>query len=92
MKFRVVVKVRLNKPFAFWKARFDSHRAARKAGGIEDVFASPVLGEQAAVYVVETTTPRAVHDMVYDDRVRPEIEASGFIIGSESITVCEVVD
>lgn len=89
MKFLVIVKVPLLKPFAFWKERFDSHRVARQAGGIEDVFAHPVIGEQAAVYAVKTSTPRAVHDMIYDEAVRPMIEESGFAVGREMITVCE---
>jgi len=92
LKFLVVVRVPLNKPFAFWKERFDAHRAARAESGIQDVFARPVIGEQAALYAVETATPRAVHDMIYDEQVRPQIEASGFIVGREIITVCELTD
>jgi hypothetical protein len=92
MKFFVIVQVRLTKPFAFWKERFDSHREARRAAGIHDRFAHPVIGEQAAVYAVETQTPRAIHDMIYDEAVRPEIEASGFVVGEEIITLCELLD
>lgn len=91
MKFVLVVHVRISKPFAFWKRRFDGHRQARKAGGIEDVFCYPVIGEQAVVYGVRTSNPRLVHDMVYDEQVRPLIEESGFVIGSEVIHVCEDV-
>jgi hypothetical protein len=92
LKFLVVVKVPLTKPFAFWKQRFDAHRSAREAGGIKDVFAHPVIGEQAVLYAVETSTPRLVHDMIYDDSVRPGIEESGFTVGAEQITVCELVE
>jgi len=87
--FVLVVRVRLCRPFAFWKSHFDAHREARMAGGIEDIFCYPIVGEQAALYGVRTSTPRAVHDMVYDETVRPLIEASGFVVGSEQITVCE---
>ena len=92
MKFLVIVKVPLRKPFAFWKERFDAHRPARQAGGIEDVFAQPVIGEQAVVYAVKTRMPRAVHDMIYNEAIRPMIEESGFVVGQEMITVCEWID
>jgi hypothetical protein len=92
MKFFVIVKVKLAKPFDFWKERFDSHSSARREAGIFDKFAYPVIGEQAAVYAVETATPRAIHDMIYDDSVRPQIESSGFVIGQEVITLCELTD
>jgi hypothetical protein len=92
MKFLVVVKVPLVKPFAFWRARFDEHRPVRAAAGIHDVFAYPIVGEQAVLYAVKTETPRAIHEMIYDEEARPHIEASGFVIGKESITVCEVMD
>lgn len=92
MKFLVIVKVHLSVPFDFWKSRFDAHREARRAAGIHDVLCHPVIGEQAAVYAVQTETPRAVHEMIYDPASRPGIEASGFIIGREEITVCEVSD
>jgi hypothetical protein len=92
LNFLVVVKVPLVKPFAFWKKHFDAHRAARQAAGIEDVFAYPVVGEQAVLYAVRTRTPRAVHDLVYDEGARPLIEQSGFVVGQEVITVCEAVD
>ncbi|EJL30813.1 Protein of unknown function (DUF3764) [Caulobacter sp. AP07] len=89
MKFLLVVKLSLSKPFAHWAERFDQHSQARAAAGIEDVFRHPVIGEQAAVYAVRTTTPRAVHDMIYDPAVRGHIEESGFVIGSEQILVCD---
>jgi hypothetical protein len=89
MKFVLVVRVQLCRPFAHWKQHFDAHRDARRAGGIEDVFCYPVIGEQAVIYGVRTSTPRSVHDMIYDEAIRPLIEASGFVVGSEQITVCE---
>ena len=92
MNFLVVVRVPLIRPFAFWKQHFDTHRSARRAAGIEDVFAYPILGEQAVLYAVKTSTPRTVHDMIYDPTVRPLIEESGFVVGQEVITVCEVVE
>lgn len=92
MDFLVVVRVPLVKPFSFWKERFDAHRPARSAAGIEDVFAYPVVGEQAVLYAVKTRTPRAVHDLIYDEAARAEIEASGFVVGREQITVCEAVE
>jgi len=92
VNFLVVVKVPLVKPFAYWKQRFDAHRDARRQAGIEDVFAHPVIGEQAVLYAVRTATPRAVHDLIYDEAARPQIEASGFVVGREQITVCELPD
>lgn len=92
MDFLVVVRVELCKPFDFWKGHFDAHREERRKAGIEDVFCHPVIGAQAALYGVRTTTPRLVHDMVYHDEIRPLIEASGFVVGSEQITVCEYVE
>lgn len=89
MKFVLVVHVNICKPFEHWKAMFDADRDNRRQAGIEDVFCYPVVGEQAVVYGVKTASPRAVHDMVYDERIRPMIEASGFVVGSERITVCE---
>lgn len=90
--FLVVVKVRLSLPYAHWESCFDADRAARAAAGIEDVFRCPVMGEQAVLYGVRTPNPRMVHDFIYDPRKRPEIEASGFMIGSEQITICEVTE
>jgi hypothetical protein len=92
VNFLVVVRVPLTKPFAFWRERFDAHRSVRREAGIEDVFAYPVIGEQAVLYAVKTRTPRAVHEMIYDEAARAEIEASGFVIGGEVITLCELVD
>ena len=92
MKFMLIVKVRLAKPFAFWKSHFDAHDEARRAAGVHVVFCHPIIGEQAAMYAVETQTPRLVHDMIYDEEVGRLIEASGFVIGEEQITVCEVID
>jgi hypothetical protein len=89
MQFLMIVRVKLCKPFDYWKERFDAHREARRSSGIEDVFCYPVVGEQAAMYGVLTSTPRAVHDLIYSDAAKPLIEASGFVIGSEQITVCE---
>lgn len=89
MKFLLVVKVKLCQPYAHWVARFDADREARRAGGVEDVFRHPVIGEQAAVFAMRTAEPRLVHDMMHDARLRPAIEASGLVIGSEEILVCD---
>lgn len=89
MKFLLVVKFSLSRPYDHWVKRFDEHKDVRAASGIEDVFRSPVIGEQAVVYAVRTATPRAVHDMIYDDATRPHVEESGFVIGSERIWVCD---
>lgn len=91
-KFLVVVKVPLSLPYAHWQACFDADRAARAAAGIDDVFRAAIIGEQAALYGVRTAHPRMVHDFVYDPGKRPEIEASGFIVGAETITICEELD
>ena len=88
--FMVVVKVRLSKPFAYWKERFDAHREGRREAGIEDVFCHAVIGEHAAIYAVRTGHPRRVHDMVYDPAIRPMIEESGFVVGTEEIVVAEI--
>jgi hypothetical protein len=92
MQFLLVVRVNICKPYAFWRQHFDADRDGRRRAGIEDVFCYPVIGEQAVVYGVRTSNPRSVHDMVYDDRIRPMIEASGFVVGSEQITVCEYTE
>lgn len=88
-EFLVVVRVALSLPYAHWEACFDGDKEARAAGGITDVFRAPVLGQQAALYGVRTTQPRMVHDFVYEPLKRAEIESSGFIVGAETITVCE---
>ena len=90
MRFLVVVKIDLSLPYAHWQTAYEAGRDARFATGVHDVFRHPVLGEQAALYAVETSDPRMVHDFVYDPARRPAIEASGFVVGSERITVCEV--
>jgi hypothetical protein len=87
----VVVRVQLCRPFGQWKAEFDAHREARAKTGVHDVFCYPIVGEQAALYGVRTSSPRLVHDTVYDAEIRPIVEASGFIVGSEKITLCELV-
>jgi len=92
VNFLVVVKVPLVRPFSYWRERFEAHRSARQSVGIVDVFAYPVIGEQAVVYAVRTSTPRAVHDLIYDPAARPQIEESGFVVGREEITVCEIVE
>jgi hypothetical protein len=92
MQFLLVVRVKLCRPFEYWKKHFDAHRDGRRTAGIEDVFCYAIVGEQAALYGVLTRTPRAVHDMVYDEATRPMIEASGFVVGSEDITVCEYTE
>lgn len=92
MKFLVTVKVSINKPFAFWKSRFDEHAATRRAAGIIDVFCAPVVGEQSILYCVKTDTPRLIHDMIYETAIREHVEASGHIIGSEQMTLCECMD
>lgn len=89
MTFLLIVKVQLCRPYAHWVACFDADRDARRACGVEDVFRHPVIGEQAAVFAMRTAEPRLVHDMMYDPRVRPAIEASGLVIGSEQILVCD---
>jgi hypothetical protein len=91
MEFMVVVRVRLHRPFAQWKAEFDAHRETRANTGVHDAFCYPIVGEQAALYGVRTAFPRLVHDMVYDAEIRPVVEASGFVVGSEQITLCEMV-
>jgi len=90
--FLVVVKVRLNRPYAHWQSCFDADRENRAAAGITDVFRHPVIGEQAALYAVRTANPRMVHDFVYDPAARPGIEASGFVVGAEEITLCEIAE
>jgi len=90
--YLVVVKVRLCLPYAHWESCFDADKPARAAAGIEDVFRYPVQGEQAALYGVKTAHPRMVHDFVYDPEKRPFVEASGFVVGREDITICEVND
>ena len=92
MEFLVVVHVALSKHFAFWKSHFDAHGDERKKVGIVDVFCCPIIGAQAALYGVRTKFPRRVHDMIYDELIRQLIEASGFVVGSELITICEYVD
>jgi hypothetical protein len=90
MEFIVVVRVRLCRSFMQWKAEFDAHREARAKTGVHDEFCYPIVGEQAALYAVRTSSPRLVHDMVYDAEIRPIVEASGFVIGSEQVTLCEL--
>lgn len=90
--YLVVVKIKLVARFAAWKAAYDAHRQARRDSGIEDVFCHPVLGEQAALYAVKTASPRMVLDMIYEPENRAFIEASGHVIGQETVTICEVVD
>jgi hypothetical protein len=92
MRFLVVVKVDLSMPYELWQVAYDEGQGARRATGVRDIFRHPVLGEQAALYAVETCEPRTVHDFVYDPRHRPAIEASGFVVGSERITICEIED
>ena len=92
MKFFVVVKVRLARPFDHWKQRYDAHTSVRRENGIFDRFAYPIIGEQGAIYAVETENPRRVHEMIYDDTIRPDVEQSGFVIGQEIITVCELTE
>lgn len=88
-RFLVVVKLRLSRPYLHWQACFDADREAREEAGIESVFRAAVIGEQAAIYAVRTSTPRIVHDFIYDPIKRAEIEASGFVVGSEEIAICE---
>lgn len=88
-RFLVVVRLRLDRPYAHWQSCFDADQDARAAAGISDVFRAAVVGDQAAVYAVRTDNPRLVHDYIYDPNVRPAIEGSGFVIGSEAIAVCE---
>lgn len=88
----VWVHARLNQPYAHWQACFEADREARRGGGVMDVFHGPVVGEQAVVFALRTTTPRLVHDMMYHPAMRPAIEASGLVVGSERITLCEAQD
>lgn len=88
-RFLVVVKLRLDRPYAHWQSRFDADRGPRESAGIFDVFRAAVVGEQAAIYAVRTDNPRLVHDYIYDPAMRPAIEESGFVIGSERISICE---
>ena len=88
-RFLVLVKLRLSQPYLHWQTCFDADREAREAAGIESVFRAAVIGEQAAIYAVRTSTPRIVNDFIYDPAKRVEIEESGFVVGSEEITVCE---
>lgn len=89
MTFVVIVKFRLSLPYEHWVAQFDAHDAARRTTGVETLFRYPVIGEQSAVYGVRTERPRTVHDTIYDPAIRDMIEASGFIVGSEEIILCE---
>lgn len=88
----VLVKVKLSMPFDHWVTAFDAHREARAASGVEDVFRHPVIGEQAVVYAVKTSEPRAVHDLIYDPAHRAAIQESGFVIGSEQIMLCDIIN
>lgn len=91
MQFLMIVKARLNVPFADWVAHFDAEDAQRRAGGVECIFRHPIIGEQSVVFGMRTENPRSVHDMMYHPMVRPGIEGSGLVIGSEEITVCEAI-
>ncbi|EJL27321.1 Protein of unknown function (DUF3764) [Caulobacter sp. AP07] len=92
MTFFLIVKVSLIQPFDHWVKLFDADREPREASGTHVVFRHPVIGEQAAVFGVRTQSPRLVHDMMYHPEVRAMIEASGLVVGSEQIIVCEAVD
>lgn len=87
--YLAVVKIRIERPFAHWKAFFDAHAPARAALGIEDVLCAPVVGEQAVVYAVRTREPRRILDMMYEPQAREHIEASGHVLGAETFTLCE---
>lgn len=88
-EYLAVVKIRIDRPFAHWKPHFDAHAPARAALGIIDVLCAPVVGEQAVVYAVRTTTPRLIHDMMYEPEARSHILASGHVLGQETFTLCE---
>jgi hypothetical protein len=85
----VIVRAKLDKPFAEWAAAFDVERDAREINGVEQLFRHPVIGEQAVVFGMRTAHPRMVHDMMYHPLVRPGIELSGLVIGSEQILVLD---
>lgn len=87
----VVGRMRISKTFAQWHAEFMDHQAARRASGIEDVLCAPVIGSQEVIYVVRTANPRQVHDMMWSDKVREVIEASGHVLGSETFIVCDEI-
>ncbi|MCG4262435.1 DUF3764 family protein [Acetobacter senegalensis] len=89
MEYIVIVRFDLSKPFAHWASCFDEHEPARIELGITTLFRYAVIGQQAAIYAVRTAQPRLVHDVIYAPSLRKEIEASGFIVGSEQITLCE---
>ena len=89
MKFLLIVHATLNKPYAHWVQHFDADDGARQAGGVETVFRHPVIGAQAVVFGMRVDDPRQVHDMMYHPQVRPGIEESGLVVGSERIIVCQ---
>lgn len=91
-RYLAVVKIRIDQPFAHWKAFFDAHAQARAQLGIEDVLCAPVVGEQAVVYAVRTYHPRLILDMMYEREAQAHIRASGHVLGAEQFTLCEVVD
>ena len=91
-RYLAVVKIRIDKPFAHWKAFFDAHAQTRAQLGIEDVLCAPVVGEQAVVYAVRTSHPRRILDMMYEAEAHAHIRASGHVLGAEQFTLCEVVD
>lgn len=89
MQFLLIVHARLSKPYAHWVKDFDADDAARRAGGVEAIFRHPVIGDQSVVFGMRVSDPRPVHDMMYHPDFRPMIEASGLVVGSEQITVCQ---
>lgn len=89
MRCIVVVKASLSVTFEEWARHFDAGRDARAAHGVELVFRHPVIGEQAVVFAQRTDHPRLIHDMMYHPAIRPEIEASGLVLGTEEVLILD---
>ena len=83
------VKMKLNKSYDYWLNCFEAHKEVRLQNGIKDIMVKPVIGEQAAMYVVEAERPRMVLDMMYGDDALEFVLASGHVIGEEVVTICE---
>lgn len=85
----MIVKARLAGQYEAWVKGFDADEAPRRASGVEVVFRHPVIGEQAVVFGMRTSDPRQIHDMMYSPDLRPLVELSGLVVGSEQIIVCQ---
>lgn len=89
MSYLFIVKMDLDRPYAHWVEQFDADAPNREAGGVHCLFRHPVMGEQAVVFGMKTEDRRSVHDMMYHPDLRPHVEESGLVIGSEQILVCD---